>query len=247
MNLRQEKILRSIVEEYTLTATPIGSKILVEKYKIDASPATIRNEMAYLEKKGFLHQPHISAGRMPTDKGYRYFVEKLMNNKSLSSWEQKKMQKELLRLKAEKNRLIKTTAKLLSGLSGNLAVSGNLDRSEFVDFGMKELFEEPEFQELDEVCRLAEVLDYVDEMFDKISKELKSEETKIFIGKENPVKKISNCSMIVSPYHLKSGERGILALIGPKRMKYAKNKSLLEYIKKVLGGVGVIILIIVNF
>jgi len=235
MNTRQEKILGSIIEEYTLNAVPVGSKVLVGKYKIDASSATIRNEMAELEKEGYLYQPHISAGRIPTDKGYRYFVEELMKNKELTRREQNKMQEELLKLKAKNTRMAKTTAKLLSGLSGNLAVSGNLDNNEFVDFGMKELFEEPEFQELDEVCRLAETLDYVDEMFDKIIGEIENGETKIFIGEENPVKKFSNCSMIVSPYKLKSGEKGILALIGPKRMKYARNKSLLEYVRKILG------------
>ncbi|HFC36348.1 MAG TPA: hypothetical protein ENJ49_01585 [Candidatus Moranbacteria bacterium] len=234
MKTRQEKILQSVVEEYTLTAVPVGSRVLVEKYGIDASPATIRNEMAELEKNGYLYQPHISAGRIPTDKGYRYFVEKLMKGKDLTKREQQKMRQELLKLKAQNVRLAKTTAKLLSGLSGNLAISGILDKNEFADFGMSELLDEPEFQELDEVCRLAETLDYIDEMFEKVSSELLEGDTKIFIGEENPIKNISGCSMMVSPYKLKTGERGVLALIGPKRMKYAKNKSLLEYLRKML-------------
>ena len=234
MKARQEKILQSVVEEYTLTAVPIGSRILVEKYGIDASPATIRNEMAELEKNGYLYQPHISAGRIPTDKGYRYFVEKLMKGKDLTKREQQKMRQELLKLKAQNVRMAKTTAKLLSGLSGNLAISGILDKNEFADFGMSELLDEPEFQELDEVCRLAETLDYIDEMFEKVSSELLEGDTKIFIGEENPIKNISGCSMMVSPYKLKTGERGVLALIGPKRMRYAKNKSLLEYLRKML-------------
>ena len=234
MKARQEKILQSVVEEYTLTAVPIGSRILVEKYGIDASPATIRNEMAELEKNGYLYQPHISAGRIPTDKGYRYFVEKLMKGKDLTKREQQKMRQELLKLKAQNVRMAKTTAKLLSGLSGNLAISGILDKNEFADFGMSELLDEPEFQELDEVCRLAGTLDYIDEMFEKVSSELLEGDTKIFIGEENPIKNISGCSMMVSPYKLKTGERGVLALIGPKRMRYAKNKSLLEYLRKML-------------
>ena len=96
MNQRQEKILECVIEEYTSTALPIGSKILVEKYKIKASPATIRNEMAELEEEGYLYQPHISAGRIPTDKGYRYFVEELMKDRELSKREQIKLQEELL-------------------------------------------------------------------------------------------------------------------------------------------------------
>ena len=106
--------------------------------------------------------------------------------------------------------------------------------------------DQPEFRELDEMCRLAEVLDYVDEKFDQLVKDMKDGETKIFIGKENPISEISNCSMMVSPYTLKTGERGILALIGPKRMKYAKNKSVIEFVKKMLGS-SMIVVMVVHF
>ena len=104
--------------------------------------------------------------------------------------------------------------------------------------------EEPEFKELDDMCRLVEVLDYVDEKFDKLLKNIKYGETKIFIGKENPIEGITNCSMMVSPYKLKTGEKGILALIGPKRMKYARNKSMMEYMKKLLGASMVVVIFI---
>ena len=70
MNTRQQKILASVIEEYTNSAVPVGSKILVEKYGFEVSSATMRNDMASLEEEGFLHQPHISSGRIPTDKGY---------------------------------------------------------------------------------------------------------------------------------------------------------------------------------
>jgi transcriptional regulator of heat shock response len=243
MNSRQQKILSAIIEEYTKTAIPAGSQILVDHYDFKVSPATIRNDMTKLEKEGYLYQPHISAGRIPTDKGYRYFVEEIMRDKELSKSEQQKMQREFLKLKAQNMRLTKTTAKLLSHLSGNFAISGLISSEEFADFGMRELVRQPEFKELDEMCRLVEVLDYLDERFDKIVKGIKENETKIFIGNENPIG-ISNCSMIISPYKLKSGEKGILALIGPKRMKYAKNKSMIEYMKKLLGASAVIILFV---
>lgn len=246
MNKRQEKILASVIEEYTQTATAVGSKVLVDKYNIKASSATIRSDMVKLEDLEYLYQPHISAGRIPTDKGYRYFVEELMKDKELTKKEQIRLQEELLKLKAQNTRLSRTTAKLLAGLSGNLAISGVSD--EFEDFGMSELFEEPEFREMDEVCRLAETLDYIDEMVDRIVKDVPEGEVKIFIGEENPIQKISNCSMIVSPYKLKNGERGVLALIGPKRMKYAKNKSLIEYVRKMLGsGLAIILIINISF
>ncbi|MDO8529649.1 MAG: hypothetical protein Q7S18_03195 [bacterium] len=242
MNTRQQKILTSIIEEYTNSAVPVSSDILLKKYQIEASAATIRSDMVSLEKSGYLYQPHISAGRIPTDEGYRYFVEEIMKDRELSPAEQKKLQAELLKLKAKNTRLERTVVKLMAGFSGALALTGATEKEEFFESGMTTLLSQPEFQNVDEICKLAEVLDVVDEKFEEIAKNLKNNETKIYIGKENPIKGTSNFSMIVSSYKLKSGEKGILALIGPKRMKYAKNKSLIEYVKKLLGSSAVIII-----
>ena len=90
-----------------------------------------------------------------------------------------------------------------------------------------------------------EALDSIDEKLESILEKIRDGETKIFIGEENPIKEISNCSMVVSPYRNAEGDRGVLAIIGPKRMRYAKNKSLLEYMKRILGGnVGIVLMII---
>jgi transcriptional regulator of heat shock response len=244
MNPRQKKILAGVVELYTESAVPVGSQALLERYSFDVSPATIRSDMATLEKEGYLYQPHTSAGRIPTDLGYRYFVEEIMPDEQMSVADQKNLQKELLQLRAKHARLGRSTAKLLSTFSGNLAVSGVIGADEVYDFGMKELLEKQEFQELDEMCRLVEALDTLDEKFDLILAQVKDGKTHIFIGSENPIKEISNCSMVVAPYESKEG-KGILAIIGPKRMQYAKNKSLLEQMKKLLG-VSLMIIMIVN-
>jgi len=242
MNIRQQKILAAVIEEYTSSAVPVGSTVLTEKYDFKISSATIRNDMTQLEKEGYLYQPHISAGRIPTDKGYKYFVEEMMGDTELSLSEQKKLQADLLKLKAQHNRLSRTTAKLMSSFTGNLAISG-LEK-DFAEFGLRELLDQPEFKEIDEFCKVAEALDFIDENIDLLLKGVKAGETKIFIGKDNPIKEISNCSMIVSPYKTKKGERGVLAIIGPKRMQYAKNKSLIDYMKKLLGTVVVVIVVI---
>jgi heat-inducible transcriptional repressor len=243
MNERQKHILAAIVEEYSKQANPVGSQLLIEHYGFDVSSATLRNDMLALEKAGLLYQPHTSAGRIPTDAGYRFFVEEIMPDESLSLSEQKSMQKELLTLRAKHTRLGRSTAKLLSALSGNLAVAGLGDNEGLYDFGMKELLENPEFRELDELCRLVEALDSLDEKFDVILAELSTGETKIFIGKENPIAEISNCSMMVAPYENEEG-RGILAIIGPKRMQYAKNKSLLDHMRKLLSASLVLMIFI---
>lgn len=242
MNDRQKQLLSAIVELYTKTAIPVGSQALLEHYDFGVSSATLRNDMAELEAAGYLYQPHVSAGRIPTDQGYRIYVEEMMGDQDLSREDQRRLQKELLTLKAKHMRLGRSTAKLLSSLSGNLAVSGIVDKDEYYDFGIRELIDNPEFQEMDELCQLVETLDSLDEKVDGIMLKLKDGETRIFIGSENPISGINNCSMIVAPYQTDEG-RGMLAIIGPKRMDYAKNKSLIEYMRKMLGSSLVIILI----
>ncbi len=244
MNTRQKQLLSAIVELYTKTAVPVGSQALLEHYDFGVSSATLRNDMVTLEEEGYLYQPHVSAGRIPTDAGYRIYVEEMMGDTDLSRDDQRRLQKELLQLKAKHMRLGRSTAKLLSSLSGNLAVSGIVDKDEFYDFGMRELIDNPEFQEMDELCRLVETLDSLDEKLDGVMLKLKDGETRIFIGNENPIDGINNCSMIVAPYQSSEG-RGMLAIIGPKRMDYAKNKSLIEYMRKFLGtSMGVVIILI---
>ncbi len=245
MNSRQKQILSGIVELYTKTAIPVGSQALLEHFEFPVSSATLRNDMVELEEEGYLYQPHISAGRIPTDAGYRFYVEEMMGDEDLSREDQRRLQKELLMMKAKQARMGRSTTKLLSALSGNLVVSGLIDKDEFYDFGMKELMEKPEFQEIDELCRVVETLDSLDEKLDTILVNLKDGETHIFIGEENPIKEISNCSMVVAPYESKEG-KGVLAIIGPKRMDYAKNKSLIEYMKKLLGSSGANMIVIIS-
>ena len=247
MNTRQRQILSAVVELYTKTALPVGSQVLLERFQFPVSSATLRNDMVALEEAGYLYQPHVSAGRIPTDAGYRFYVEEMMGDEDLSREDQRRLQKELLMMKAKQARLGRSTTKLLSALSGNLAVSGLIDKDEFYDFGMKELMEKPEFQEIDELCRLVETLDSLDERIDAIFAKLSDGETQIFIGDENPIKGISNCSMVVAPYQSSEGQ-GILAIIGPKRIDYAKNKSLIEYMKKLLGSsLPVLVIVFVPF
>ena len=86
---RQALLLRLIVKEHVESAAAVASRTLVENYGLDFSPATVRNEMARLEELGYLSQPHTSAGRLPTEAGFRYFVERLMDEQALPLTEQR--------------------------------------------------------------------------------------------------------------------------------------------------------------
>lgn len=242
MTKRQQKILSAIIKEYIQTAEPVGSKILVNKYNFKLSTATIRNEMKELENLKYIAQPHTSAGRIPTNKGYRFFVDSLMKERSLTINEQRQLQAELLKTRAKYNRLAKTTAKALSHLSNNLVISGIFDSDEIWEAGMPKLLKQPEFQDSDEVYNIAEALDLLDGHLDDLCSKTKDKCVKVYIGKENPLN-IENCSMIISQIKYPSGQKGIIAIIGPKRMKYEKNISLLKHITKLLGsGLGIIII-----
>src|SRR3989338_11285598 len=94
MNKRQELILKTIIKEYIKTALPIGSEGLVDKYNLDISAATVRNEMAELEEAGFIAQPHTSAGRIPTEKAYNFYLENL-GEKKLNDVEKKSLEQAL--------------------------------------------------------------------------------------------------------------------------------------------------------
>lgn len=245
MTDRQEAILGAVVREYVEFAVPVSSQLLVEKYGFDLSTATLRAEMLELEGGGYLYQPHTSAGRIPTDAGFRYFVDRLMEPEALSLREQRSLQAELLKLRAQNKLLARTTAQLLSRMSDSLALSGLIESEDFYKCGTQKLLSKPEFGNLDSVCKLAEVLDYLDENADGLFRRMRdSREPQVFIGKENLIGTADECSMVVSRYNLRSGEEGLLAIIGPKRMEYSRNISLINYFKKLLGGELAIVILV---
>src|SRR5215210_6198298 len=118
---RKLAVLRAIVEDYVSTQEPVGSKALVERHSLGVSPATIRNDMAALEDEGYIAQPHTSAGRVPTDKGYRLFVDRLTTVKPLSPAERRAIQS-LLDGAVDLDDVVARTVRLLAQLTRQVAV-----------------------------------------------------------------------------------------------------------------------------
>lgn len=121
LNEREKTVLRYIVQQFILSAAPVGSRLLTKKYDIGISPATVRNIMSDLEDSGFINHPHTSAGRIPTDKGYRLYVDSLMDIQKLSSIEKEKINQQLETHFTETDELLNITAKLLSSITNQLA------------------------------------------------------------------------------------------------------------------------------
>ena len=128
---RKLAVLRAIVEDYVSTNEPVGSRSLVDRHSLDVSPATIRNDMAVLEEQGFIVQPHTSAGRIPTDKGYRLFVDRLSSVKPMSAAERRAIETFLVGAYSLDD-IVARTVRLLAQLTRQVAVVQypSLSRSE---------------------------------------------------------------------------------------------------------------------
>ncbi|HEX6501428.1 MAG TPA: heat-inducible transcriptional repressor HrcA [Micromonosporaceae bacterium] len=118
---RKLEVLRAIVEDYVATQEPVGSKALVERHNLKVSPATVRNDMAVLEEEGYIRQPHTSAGRVPTDRGYRLFVDKLSRIKPLSPAERRAIERFLIGA-VDLDDVVHRTVRLLAQLTRQVAV-----------------------------------------------------------------------------------------------------------------------------
>lgn len=228
MNERQKQILNFIINEHVKTSEPVGSEAISQKLGFDVSPATVRLEMVRLEKDGYIYQPHTSAGRIPTDKGYRWFVgsvqEEKIDKKELSGREQDALKKRLTSF-SDDEKTVKMAANLLSDLTHCTALA-TLSSSDVYYHGITHIMRQPEFEERPSILGFADLIDHINEFLREIPH---VDAEIIYIGEESPYLKKAGCSMIVSPYYLKDQE-GILGLLGPTRMHYEKNLSLLDYV-----------------
>ncbi|HLQ29540.1 MAG TPA: heat-inducible transcriptional repressor HrcA [Ktedonobacteraceae bacterium] len=122
LSQRKQQILRALVEEYIHTATPVASETLVRRYRLNFSSATVRHELAGLEEATLIYQPHTSAGRVPTDLGYRYFVEHLMQESALSLDEQRLIRHQFYQVQDQLDQWVRLTASVMARLLHSAAV-----------------------------------------------------------------------------------------------------------------------------
>jgi transcriptional regulator of heat shock response len=241
MDLRKQRILAAIVKDYSETANPVGSKELVNKYHFKESSATIRNEMGELEKQGYIYQPHKSAGRVPTDKGYRFFVNELMRRFELSEKERRLLRNELVKLQQQYEQLGHSISSLLAQVSGQAAFALLPNQSSAT--GLSHIIGDPEFSDPKTMKQVAQLLENIDQTASKLVK--KNDLTaEAIIGGESPIPVPKNLSLVVSNVRMKDGKKGVIGIVGPKRMSYAKNLSIIEYLGKLISGAALILLII---
>lgn len=216
---RQTEILNRLIEEYIVSARPVSSQHLQEKHDFGLRPASIRLEMQKLTDAGFLTQPHTSAGRVPTDKGYRFFVDELLEDEpddsEMGDW---------LVEERDSIRFLQSLTKKLAEAADALVLSYLEKEKIFWKEGWEEVLRKPEFDEHNYAINFAEFLENFEEHIGDIKV---NSEIKIYIGRENPFKKARDFSVILSRCEL-GDEEGIISLLGPKRMDYDKNISLIK-------------------
>ncbi len=242
LNPRQAQILAAIVREYSLRPEPVASEEINAKYKLGVSSATVRNEMIALERAGYIQQPHTSAGRVPTDLGYRYFVNELMQSFELSLKEQSILRQQLLQLQAQSQELGRNIARLLSQKTEQAAFA--LLPDEASSAGLAHILQNSNLakKETVEAVQFFENIDaHAGQMLQKFFKE---KPAALIGGKEHHLAPLQNYSLIVSKVALPSGEKGMIGILGPKAMRYDKNLKLVEYVAKFLSGTAMLFLII---
>lgn len=228
MKERQQGILRAIVKYFISTASPVGSKTLQDMEQMKVSAATIRNEMAVLEKEGFLEHPHTSAGRVPTESGYRFYVSKLnvSERQKKSVYEDfSKAREEHYRNKAADQRVYDAIS-ILTKITPDVAFSTVPSARRTFYLGLSNVLSEPEFcADVEFACRIVKVLEK--EFHAALEKLDIAEEISLFIGSENMIEGMESCSLIAFQYEL-LGKNGIIGILGPMRMPYKKNILALE-------------------
>ncbi len=229
---RQKAILEAVIREYVASAEPVASEHIVRKYRLPASPATVRNELLVLDEAGFLDQPHTSAGRVPTDKGYRFFINHLMGGDGIAKREEAAL-RELHELEDPVD-FVRQASRLFSELTRAFSLSGLPDDELYYKFGIRTVLREPEFSDTRLMHEFSALVDVIEDEFERLFDPAEFAEPKVFIGAENPIRFARHCGMIVQTLEAPSGREGVIALIGPKRMDYQHHLALLKYFHEML-------------
>ena len=217
---RQIDILKVIIHEYTETGSAVGSEILEKKYKLGVSPATIRNEMVELAKKGYLKKTHFSSGRIPSARGFRFYIKHLMKQKEMSTTDEVAYKNSVWDERKESHRLLFQATKVLSQKTGLLSlVTTNL--GDIYYSGMANLLTQPEFFDINLSRTLFGRLDEIS-FWEKILNDMFSLEDEIYymLGEEDFHDPIFDCCASVFGEFESSKIKGIIGVIGPKRMSY---------------------------
>ncbi len=251
---RLDGIFKCIVEAYIQTAEPVGSRTVSRMYPAGLSPASIRNVMADLEEMGFIQQPHTSAGRIPTARGYRYYVDRMIAGEAKQPADLPEAHETLARANDIED-VAETAAQILAELTQNagLAFVRNLSRFSYIqdldarggaadaaaarrtgDFhrlyvdGARHVFGQPEFSDIQRAQALLRALEIKRALMQFLEKDIDDDATHVYIGEEITCEGLREVSMIVKRYTFHGRPIGCLAVMGPIRMRYDRTVGIVS-------------------
>ncbi len=233
---RRDKVLGIVVGQYIKTVSPISSALISEEFHLDLSPATIRNILAELEEMGYLTHPHTSAGRVPTQTGYRYYVDHLMQEIELLEEEKRRIRSEYVRRVTELETLLERASAFVADLThytSIISVDGS-DQKIFLK-GTGNVPGYPEFHDLRKIRDILEILEEKERILEVINRNLRKK-VEIYIGHEIACANIESCSLAISQFTTEKGATGRIAVLGPTRMDYERVVGTLEFISGLLEG-----------
>lgn len=225
MSERQIAILAAIIEQYAEIASPVGSVTLAKLFGV--SSATIRSEMAKLEDMGYIKAPHTSAGRIPTDKGYRVYVNALTDAKMTDtpalSRSTRAIEARVQSHTSHADRAIRGAVDSLVELTHNLGLATIGD--ELYMNGIGTLFSQPEFLQGDHTQAVARLLDNIEPWLRETSP---NEPLNVYIGAENPIGRSSGATLIISRFRSPYSDNSYIGVLGPTRQNYTKTMRLVS-------------------
>ena len=233
MNTRQSKLLVAIIDQFIQTAVPVGSKQLLAAAEFCVCGATIRNEMRLLEDEGFLEQPHVSAGRIPTAIGYRAYVKEFMQPTASERTVRRKFEslKEHYFHRKDQERAYEAVA-LLAQMIPNVAFATVPHKDRVYFMGLSNALRQPEF--LSNPLLASSIVEVLEErLSDLLSKVAVDAHVRYYIGDEHVLPQIQSCSLMVTEYKVRE-YRGVIGILGPMRMDYAYNTVALELVSDLL-------------
>ncbi len=224
MTDRQIQILAAIIEQYAEIAAPVGSVTLAKLFGV--SSATIRSEMAKLEELGMIMQPHTSAGRIPTDQGYRFYVNQLNESAEPLQLDRgaRAIEARVMPHGAHADRAIRSAVDSLVDLTHNLGLATIGDQ--LYMNGIGNLFSQPEFMQGNHVQAVARLLDNLEPWLREAAP---NEPLNVYIGSENPIGKTSGASLIISRFRSPYSDRSYIGVLGPTRQSYGKVMRLVRH------------------
>jgi transcriptional regulator of heat shock response len=236
---RQRDVLHAVIREHIASARPVGSAALVGRYRLDVSSATVRNELASLEELGLLTHPHTSAGRIPTDLGYRYFIESLMPQPDLRPDEQVTLSHQFRQAAPDAAQWLRLAASALARVTAEAALATYdraLDPSEVVwsrDIhyeGIDQILDQPELEVRAHVREVLALLNDRGRLAQVLPDSLHEGDVAVTIGSEHRLEPLRPFSLVIGRYGPAHRPVGYVGVVGPTRMDYQRTIGAVRYV-----------------